>query len=259
MTATAPIFDPPPETAAAILADLCDPLRSLHDIADTYATTIPALSIWMFRPDIRTQLHAVESAQAMHARLAAGASLPTAIDAVTRAVDDYLFEVARLPWHPAQATPAGLEQRRRARQTAQKGAWLLLRFARLTPLSIRARSVSEGPLSPPSDNIQSVSEEQPPVAPTPPPACVDNPTPSRPDALTPSLTPSPALEGARTSPVAQPIPIAAREPAAGRPFSSPAPETANPNAPTTHHEPHPSPASHPSHPAPALRTAPDTS
>ncbi len=150
MSAPSPIFSPTPEVAARVAAALCDPFMSLADLADELKVSLPALSLYIMRDDTREQLRAVESAQAIHTRLAAGTSLAKATDALHRSLDDYIFEVGRLPWHPASAGPRALEQRRRSRETANRAASLLFRFSKFDPSRPRVARLSEpGRVSPP--------------------------------------------------------------------------------------------------------------
>src|SRR6185295_1999989 len=174
-------FSPAPDQIDTIIHELCDPTRSMLDIADIRGTTIAGLSVWMTRPEIAERLSALESAIARRTRLVAACHLPASIEALSQIVSGYIDEETHVPISPNTM----------ARETARKASFLLIRLARFQPANATAsrppQRATASPLSP------RATASSPPWAtssadhPTSPAPNFEAPTSSRPDALPLSL------------------------------------------------------------------------
>jgi len=232
-------FNPSPETLDQILDQLADPECSLREIAEIHKTTLAALTLFMTRPDIAEAIATLQSGAATKARLAAADSLPTVITALKLSVESFLFESCHALIRVNSL--AAMEQRRKARETARKAAFLIFRIATFDPARPRARTPAPNPIL------------------TPPPPSLTTPSPRRRqptlEDLAPYLSdlPIPACTPTLASAAAPPPPPPPPPTKAPSPTTAPAPTPHHPLT-SSHHAPVPSHLYTPHPPPPANTT-----
>jgi len=132
---------------SSIIDAATNPDLSFRAIAQAHGISVETLALLLDRPDIKERIAVIDSSISRRTQSLAGASLPSVVKALTRAVDDYLREENRTEdsspvstegeaGGPDSARPDGvsrfahIEQRRRATETMRRAGLLLSRLSR---------------------------------------------------------------------------------------------------------------------------------
>jgi len=168
-------FDPPEPLASQILLELSDPDTPMSKIAERSNTTLDLFTCWLTRPDIAQRLATLSTAYAARATLQICKLLPAVAQSLIHSIQNHDAEESRLALEqgatglpPPSGSPATdrfyltdllrlLDQRRRARESNRKAAWLLLRIARFDP---NAHSRSPSRPEAPSEKSNSRSRNE---------------------------------------------------------------------------------------------------
>lgn len=196
------VFKPTPERRAQVLTDLADYNHSILSIAAKHNITVEALTLWMDSPDIVRALAAIESAAAVHNRLAAATILPRTIPVLLDAVTAYQWEETHLV---SDNSLASLASKHKRRESARRATSLLLRITCATPPGLPKRST---PPHPARRAIPRAAEPDTPAMIGPADQCL-TPAPTQ---LAPATAPNPPAPSVEVS--SSPAHISPRRPTA---------------------------------------------
>lgn len=220
----APSFAPDPLVADRVLDALADPDITLRDVANSFDTSIEALTLWMARPDIAARIAAIQAAAVTRVRLIATNFLASAVSTLLSVIDDYREHISRQPVRPTDSH--AVAEHRRARDGARRSIQLLNRIARL-PL-------------PHSDGLAAAMPTAPAAlrAANAPSARRDIPAPAESCAATPATPPTPATPASPLTPSTPNSPIITDAPPPPATVSAPAASSTAPPQPSGQPHPH---------------------
>lgn len=131
-------FNPTPDRASRVLADLGDTSLSFDDLARKHSTTSESLALWLSTSNIKDRIHLSLDAMALRTRAIAASRLPAALRAITELIESNPVLCARATGSGGTGSPdsAGApdslserEFRRRHNESIRRACTILLRLA----------------------------------------------------------------------------------------------------------------------------------
>ncbi len=105
MSTASAIFNPTPDRASRVLADLNDTSLSFDDLASKHGTSAEALSLWLCTSAIKERVQPTLDAMALRIRMIAASRLPAALRAITELIETGPVLPARVQGPRGIATP----------------------------------------------------------------------------------------------------------------------------------------------------------